>query len=88
MSFIEEMIHDFLSYEFKKNQLDQIVVKLFENEQEEFDFDDDVEFDWYNKSITLHLKRSYPKEKFKPLFDLGIEKVLIRKHLFETITLS
>jgi hypothetical protein len=86
-NFIEEMIHHFISYQSKKYKLDMMVHEIFEHDPENFDFDDDIEFDWFNKSITLDLKGNYPKEKFKPLFDLGISIIIIRKHLLESITL-
>jgi hypothetical protein len=81
-SFIQELISAKLSYETKLATLEEMVFHLFPDEDI-----DDIEFDWYDSSICINLSKSYPKEKFIQLFDMGLEKIHIKKTaIFETIS--
>jgi hypothetical protein len=85
MNLVQDIINHLLIYETGKAKIDQIVFKIFEDLNENLD---EVEFDWYDKSITIDLMKEYPKEIFKPLFEVGIQRVHIRKHLIQTITVA
>ena len=79
-TFIDELISAKISYETKIAKLEEKVFSLFRDE--EFD---DINFDWYDASITITLSKSYPKESYIELFDMGLKKIYIRKHALTQI---